>query len=247
MGGTTPGGGEPAPESKPPPAQVPDTTPEGDSGPPEGGISVFGSAWNYGGPPEGYYRTVASEGDEGNWLVAAVEGADTMQSQQFELARGLAILTFDFTGMGECSVLIKDTAGTLEQRLLLGVDQLGARAFHIDQPGQYFFDVIASGNWIVNVWQPTPSTTPHIDRFDGQYSSVTVFSYFEVDQYAFHLTHDGAGDFVVNMLDWEGNPVRQLVNTTGYYDDYPAEFTIQNANVYLFDIVADGNWTIAIE
>ncbi len=61
----------------------------------------------------------------------------------------------------------------------------------------------------------------------------------------FEVSHDGDSNFVVRLLDENGQSVDTLFNQIGAYHGDQG-FAIAKAGQYLLDVAADGNWTVAI-
>ncbi len=61
----------------------------------------------------------------------------------------------------------------------------------------------------------------------------------------FHLTHGGKSNFIVHLLDSNANLVEGLVNVIGVFDGGTA-VRIPKDGQYLFNVEADGPWTIAM-
>lgn len=62
----------------------------------------------------------------------------------------------------------------------------------------------------------------------------------------FKMTHSGSSNFIVYLLDNEGNKVKLLVNKIGPFDGSKA-VKISRAGDYLLDITAGGRWAIGVE
>jgi hypothetical protein len=62
----------------------------------------------------------------------------------------------------------------------------------------------------------------------------------------FVMTHDGDRNFIVWLLDDEGDMVDLVGNEIGDFDGSKA-VSIRKGGIYLLDINADGNWKISIE
>ena len=62
----------------------------------------------------------------------------------------------------------------------------------------------------------------------------------------FKMTHSGNSNFIVYLLDTEGNKVELLVNKIGVFNGSKA-IKINKAGDYLLDITAGGQWTVNIE
>jgi len=62
----------------------------------------------------------------------------------------------------------------------------------------------------------------------------------------FKMIHSGSHNFIVWLLDSEGNKIEVLVNEIGPFDGSKA-VKIPEDGVYLLDVNADGSWTVSIE
>jgi hypothetical protein len=62
----------------------------------------------------------------------------------------------------------------------------------------------------------------------------------------FKMTHSGGGHFSVTLLDSNGDYIALLANEVGAFDGSKAE-KINKSGEYLFDVSADGAWTISTE
>lgn len=62
----------------------------------------------------------------------------------------------------------------------------------------------------------------------------------------FKMTHSGGSNFIVYLLDNDGNEIDLLVNKIGVFDGSQA-LKIRKTGEYLLDISADGQWTVDIE
>lgn len=62
----------------------------------------------------------------------------------------------------------------------------------------------------------------------------------------FKMTHDGARNISMELMDSKGGLVSLLVNEIGAFDGSKA-VQIETDGEYLIDVSADGNWTISIQ
>lgn len=62
----------------------------------------------------------------------------------------------------------------------------------------------------------------------------------------FKLTHNGASNFAVELLDENGDTVELLVNKIGSFDGSKT-VGIASSGEYILDVSADGKWTVNIE
>lgn len=91
-------------------------------------------------------------------------------------------------------------------------------------------------------------TAPEPDpiTFSGSGDTVTDFFTTEFQLLRVHLSHDGDSNFIVWLVDEEGNKEESLANKIGRYDASRYFNPLPNQK-YLLDIQADGAWEIRIE
>lgn len=118
----------------------------------------------------------------------------------------------------------------------------GALAFKSDG-GKYFFDV-DGGRWQITL-VPSEKLTepaPAPSTFSGKGIQVTNKFYLPAGEYSFRATNKGGGNFIINMVDENGNSTGRLVNKIS---DYEGDFTVKNVfdGNYVFTVMG-GDWTI---
>ncbi len=118
----------------------------------------------------------------------------------------------------------------------------GAIAFK-SNGGKYFADIDGSR------WQITfaPSAklsepAPKPVSFSGNGIQVTKKFYLPAGEYSFKATNKGEENFIIKMVDEDGNSTKRLVNEVGNFE---GDFTVKNVfdGNYVFTITG-GNWTI---
>ena len=96
----------------------------------------------------------------------------------------------------------------------------------------------------------TPASEPL--RFSGSGKQASPKFMLNSGIAIFRMTHDGSGDFIVSLLDSDGNPVvnsngvSPIVIEMGAFNGSIA-VGIQRKGEYVLDITADGNWTVVVE
>lgn len=60
------------------------------------------------------------------------------------------------------------------------------------------------------------------------------------------MSHDGSSNFIVWLMDDQGNKVELLANEIGSFDGSTA-ISITTPGTYLLDVDSDGNWKASIE
>src|SRR5215208_7355216 len=127
-----------------------------------------------------------------------------------------------------------------------------SRAVHIPTAGEYVFDVKADGPWTIKVEQPRPSSAPKTTNFSGEGDAVT--SFFELSNGSKQVTMSNPLEtkLEISLLDKDGNAVGPaLVDETDEAERSPSAnisttVNIDKDGIYLFDIQANGLWTIEV-
>jgi len=118
----------------------------------------------------------------------------------------------------------------------------GALAFKSDG-GKYFIDV-DGGRWQITLIPSEKLTepAPAPSNFSGKGIQVTNKFYLPAGEYSFRATNEGGGNFIIKMVDENGNSTGRLVNQTY---DYEGDFTVKNVfdGNYVFTVMG-GDWTI---
>ena len=89
----------------------------------------------------------------------------------------------------------------------------------------------------------TPEPTPEPISLSGEGKTATQFIELQKGLWVVDLNHGGNSNFVITVLDSNGDYVKLLVNEIGSFDG-SAALTVENTDKYLLDVEADGSWTI---
>jgi len=112
--------------------------------------------------------------------------------------------------------------------------------------GEYVLSIQADGDWNLSILQPRPSsgTLPPLeqegtgDYFIGPVQLSQGLARFE-------LSHDGHANFIVTLMNRDGEWVDLLANEIGSYSGSKA-VRVPYAGVYWLGIEADGAWTATV-
>ncbi len=108
-------------------------------------------------------------------------------------------------------------------------------------------DISADGSWTITIEQPRPSyASPVPKMLKGTGQQASEMFYLDTGLARFEMTHDGDRNFIVWLLNDEGDQIDLLVNKIGEFDGSKA-VSIRKGGNYLLSISADGNWEISIE
>lgn len=85
----------------------------------------------------------------------------------------------------------------------------------------------------------------HAQSFGGSSPRATPLFRLGEGLTVFEMTHRGAGEFIVRLLDSDGREVSELARASGPYEGSRA-LRIERAGEYLLDVDARGEWTVAL-
>lgn len=168
------------------------------------------------------------------------------------LSQGLGVFKFNHNGGGNFIIWLYD-AGTGEQVDLL-VNEIGPwqgrRAIEIPAGGDYVFEVTAGGDWAIEVIQPTPLNWQTVNapyEVSGSGSDVVLFVHLDSGLRRVTATHDGSANFIVWVYNSDASGSDLLFNEIGPVNGSTG-LEVGDDGVYaVFDIQADGNWTLKVE
>jgi len=176
-----------------------------------------------------------------------ISGTGQRATQKFDLEQGLAIFTMQNSGQDNFIVHLLDSEGNNLPSLVNEIGNYsGSRAVQISKQGIYIFDIKSDGLWTITITQPRPTTAQSISSLNGSGDKATSFLNLSQGLNTFSFTHDGNENFIVHLLDKNGNSTESLVNEIGNYSGSRA-IRINGSGIYLFDIIADGDWTVSIQ
>jgi hypothetical protein len=185
------------------------------------------------------------ESDESNAIdPIELSGSGAEVSDPFQLEEGLSVVTLTHSGDSNFIVRVLSTSADDTEYLVNEIgDYDGVTAFGVDEAGEYVLDIDADGPWTAIIEQPRDtSDAEYIKSFSGEGMMVTDFIKVEEGLAVFNFTHDGDSNFIVNLLNEDGDVVSYLANEIGEYEGSIAEYVDQGN--YVVRIDADGAWTM---
>lgn len=166
------------------------------------------------------YETISGYGDD---VISNID-----------VGNGLYRVHIVYTGTRNFIVKCNDSLGNRD----LLVNEIGSYEGYVflkDTP-PYTFEISASGDWSFTIEKITTTNT---SSFSGTGDFVTDM--FSASSGTWELTHDGDSNFIVWVYTTSGADL--LVNTIGDYNG-KKYITIPSGSMAMFEILADGNWTI---
>ena len=178
----------------------------------------------------------------------ALSGTGQEATSKFSLEKGLTIFRMTHDGDRNFVVWLLDDDGNQIDLLVNKIGEFdGSQAVGIKTLGNYILDISADGSWTITIEQPRPSYAPPVPKtLKGTGQQASEMFYLDKGLARFEMTHDGDRNFIVWLLDDDGNQIDLLVNKIGEFDGSKA-VSIRKGGNYLLSISADGNWEISIE
>ncbi|SDI83786.1 hypothetical protein [Natribacillus halophilus] len=177
-----------------------------------------------------------------NTTPTEVNGEGDDVSENFNLQSGFAIIDAEHSGERNFIVELNNESGGQELIVnTIGIYE-GESLAVIPQEGEYHLDVDADGSWEAEVSQELPDTEDiysEDDHIEGSGDSV-VFVDMQSGNKRIDLTHTGERNFIVTL-----NGQDLLVNDIGPYEG--AQSQSFDSGEHIFQIEADGDWTLEIE
>ena len=93
---------------------------------------------------------------------------------------------------------------------------------------------------------PTAVPTPAPVTLTGEGKKATEFFELEKGLWVVEFEHDGSSNFIVKLLDSDGDRVEYLANEIGSFEGSSA-IKIDKSAAYLLDVDADGSWSIGFK
>lgn len=177
-----------------------------------------------------------------------LKGTGQQATQRFNLQAGLAVFKMKHEGTRGFIVKVLDTNGNgiAWPANTIGTYD-GSTAEAIRQSGTYLLDITASGAWTVTIEQPRVTKgVPYTNPYQGKGHLVSPIYHLEAGLKVITLSHTGKSNFIVELIDENGNVVEYLSNAIGNFQGTKAAGIKRTGN-YLLNIQADGTWSINIE
>lgn len=174
-----------------------------------------------------------------------LSGSGDHASQKFHLDSGLAIFNMTHQGTYNYAVWI-DHNGLREDMLVSVIGPFdGSAATCIFVPGDYALDIKADGPWSVDITQPVYTTADKAPiNLSDKGQRVSRPFYLDAGPATFKMKHDGSSDFIINLLDSNGERHNKLVDWTGPFEW--TETVDVEPGIYLLNVDADGNWQVQV-
>jgi len=173
-------------------------------------------------------------------------GEGMMVTDFIKVEEGLAVFNFTHDGDSNFIVHLLDDGGDVVGYLANQIGEYeGSIAEYVDE-GTYVVCIDADGEWTMDFDQVDFDESTSDTSFSGEGNTATqVFHVGTAGLKTFDLSHSGDSNFIVHLLDSDGDTVAYLANAIGDYSGSTAEYL--DAGDYIMNVQADGDWDISIE
>jgi hypothetical protein len=184
--------------------------------------------------------------------VTKLSGTGKQLTDPVQINEGLAIITLKHNGSSNFAVWLDGQATADHVDLLVNEigSWQGSRATSIPESGKYLFEVDADGPWSIEISQPTPLNasvvgSPH--DFSGTGTQALYFLKVGSGIHKVAATHNGSANFAVIAYSSDASSRQLLFNEIGAVNSSVA-LRIGSGGAYVvFDVEADGDWTLSVQ
>ena len=161
-------------------------------------------------------------------------------------------MTMRHYGKGRFEVRLRTTSGDARGQLASDHGPFqGSHAIAVKETGAYVIDITADGDWELEVTHPIPEEAVVHDvpyRASGTGAQAIYFVKASPGLHTVSLTHAGKRSFVVSVMNSNARAFDRLIEATGAFSG-TAAVSVRNEpfDYLIFDIRADGDWTLEIE
>lgn len=177
-----------------------------------------------------------------------LRGTGQRATRPFSLRRGITRFHATHNGQGNFAIELFDAGGAYIDLLVNEIGPFkGGGLTSIEDAGEFVIQVTADGGWTITVDQSVPADADRLpQRLSGAGPRASRFLRFDSGVVRFAMTHNGEGNFAIELYDATGDYVDLLVNEVGPFDGSKV-VTIDQAGLFILNITAGGRWTIAIK
>ena len=171
-------------------------------------------------------------------------GAESARSDEFSLADGLLVLSFEHEGGGTFEIDIDPVDGEIPHEAVTETHRSGGTSVTVTAEGSYELDVHADGDWTVDLDQPEiHSDDVHaLPVEESGAGSAFIGPIWVEDDGRLTATHEGAETFRIDLYGADGS-WEQIVHQSGEFD---SSRSFRGPGVCWLNVEASGDWTVEI-
>lgn len=177
--------------------------------------------------------------------IYSFSGHKNTKMEFVALDKGLYVFEITHEGRDNFYVQLCETKGDFFKMLANEIGRANiSKAVAVTENKIFSLEIEADGKWNIKVKYIAPAGKKNKNRLAGIGQQATCPVNLQRQSKLF-ISHQGSNNFIVELLDLEGNFVDLLVNDVGKCE-LNKRVNLHQSGPYLFDIKADGKWKIKI-
>lgn len=174
-----------------------------------------------------------------------ISGRGKTATKPFRVTDGMAIFRFQHRGSSNFIVGLLTNRGEEIDNLVNEIGTTNGATARPLEAARYLFNVEADGPWSIRIEQPRPGSGRGLPTTaKGRGHSVAGPFQATGAGVRFELRHRGESNFIVDVLDVDGQSIGNLSNEIGSFEgsmvgDVPE-------GVFWLNVQADGSWSVAM-
>jgi hypothetical protein len=174
-----------------------------------------------------------------------ISGRGKTATKPFRVADGMTVFRFQHRGQSNFIVGLLTSRGEEIDNLVNEIGTINGSTARAIEAGRYLFNIEADGPWSIRIEQPRLGSgrgLPTTARGRGH----TVAGPFQAAGAGvrFGLRHRGESNFIVDVLDGDGQDIGNLSNEIGTFEGSTVGEVPEG--VFWLNVQADGSWTITM-
>jgi hypothetical protein len=174
-----------------------------------------------------------------------ISGRGKTATKAFRVEDGMAVFRFQHRGQSNFIVGLLTSRGEEIDGLVNEIGTITGSTARAIEAGRYLFNVEADGPWSIRIEQPRPGSGRELPT-TAKGRGHTVAGPFQATGggVRFELRHRGESNFIVDVLDVDGQPIGNLSNEIGRFSGSTVGEV--PGGVYWLNVQADGSWTVTM-
>jgi hypothetical protein len=174
-----------------------------------------------------------------------ISGRGKTATKTFRVTDGMAIFRFQHQGNSNFIVGLLTSRGEEIDNLVNEIGTTNGATARPLEAGRYLFNVEADGPWSIRIEQPRPGSGRSLPTTaKGRGHSVAGPFQATGVGVRFELRHRGESNFIVDVLDVDGQTIGNLSNEIGSFEGSMVGEVPEG--VFWLNVQADGSWSVAM-
>jgi hypothetical protein len=174
-----------------------------------------------------------------------ISGRGKTATKAFRVDGGMTVFRFQHQGQSNFIIGLLTSRGEAIDGLVNEIGTISGSTARGLEAGRYLFNVEADGPWSIRIEQPRPGSGRDLPTTaKGQGHSVAGPFQATGAGVRFELRHRGESNFIVDVLDVDGQVIGNLSNEIGMFEGSTVGEVPEG--VFWLNVQADGSWTVTM-